>query len=152
MEKVSHCQRYTYIRRTDKQQKEGPASPPGPHIEKLSYLVTTALDVDAQVVLDNGLDVDGDGLPAASQGLLEVLEGGVLAVLDAQALELEGYDAFLAVLVAADLLENCGLVHVGSDLDLVAARAEQETLNEEDANLVVINVVLELNITLKYWS
>lgn len=91
---------------------------------------------------DHRPNVNGHGLVDACERGGEVAE--VLAVVgDIVAEELEGEDARLALVGVAQDSEGGDLVHVGADVDNIAAGAEDEVVDEEMAKVLVADEVGE---------
>lgn len=108
---------------------------------------TRELEGVAERLLEDGANVNVDGLVGASQGGLEV--GDFLAVvLDVDAQQLEGNNAVLAVGLLGDDVEDCELVQLGGDLNRVEAGAEDEVVDGEVAKILLIGEVGEGGIAL----
>lgn len=110
-------------------------------------LVLCAPGIKANVVVDNGGNVNLNGLVGAAESGGEVRK--VLAVVgNGVAEQVEGDLARLAVLLRLSGLEDRGLVHLGADVDDVAAGVEQEVVDPEGADFLAVDEVNEADVAL----
>lgn len=102
--------------------------------------------------LDSGskelAEVHGDSLVGTSQAGGEVLKL-LTSVLNTITKQLERNNTLLAVLGALSGAQDLDLVKGGCDFHGVLARYQKQVLNEEFANSVIFNEVLEGSVTLK---
>lgn len=116
-------------------------------ILQLLVAIRRTLDIVPQVLLENGADIDLDGLVRAPQSRGEICE--VLTMIYHRlAQELEGDNTCLAIGLGPDSLENCSLVHIRSDLDNVASWLEYEIIDIQGTNFFVTDKVGECDIAL----
>jgi len=111
-------------------------------------LAAAAGDGDVEVGLDSLADGDLDGLVVGSEGVGEVGQG--LAVVDdSLAADLEGQDAaLLAVGLLAEGGDDGGVLDGGAHLVLVVAGAEGQVVDEDGADLLAEEVVVEGDVAL----
>lgn len=116
-------------------------------VQKATTSLVFAVNARADGVLDNGANVNVDGLIVAAESGGEVAE--VLAVVgDVLAQHLEGDDAVLAVGSGGEQAEDAGLFHVGADVDEVASGVEDQVVDPEGAHFGLVDRVGEGDITL----
>lgn len=118
-------------------------------VQMLQLLVTIrrTRDIVPQVLLENGADIDLDGLVRAPQSRGEICE--VLTMIyHGLAQELEGDNTCLAVGLGPDSRENCSLVHIRGDVDNVVSWLEYEIIDIQGTNFFVTDKVGECDVAL----
>lgn len=111
-----------------------------PHREEKKLVL--ASDLGSQVLLDNGTDVDVDGLVDTAQCCGKVAE--VLSVVDnGGAQHLEWDDTGLAVWALLEGLDDADLVHHSGDGDNVVAGDKEEVVNVQSTDFLAVDVVDE---------
>jgi len=64
------------------------------------------------------------------------------------ALQVEGHDAVLTILIGAEQSDDADLLHVGADVDTVVAGHQEEIVDVEGADLLVVYEVGEADVSL----